>query len=70
MKQRYSLVVRGNEHAWTFDVDALHSHVEDWRADGLEVNEIVNTIPEWLPAALIRSWCFLQDCFRFRNPFA
>jgi hypothetical protein len=69
MKKRYSLQVRGHQHEWCFDVDAKPEHVEDWRADGLEVWELVNTVPVWLPASLVRPWCIVQDIFHFRNPF-
>ena len=33
--------------------------------DGLEVDEVVNTIPTWAPCRL---WCWAQDVFRFRRP--
>ena len=36
----------------------------DWRADGLEIDEIVNVIPEWAVAAgLLRPWVQVQDAW-------
>lgn len=66
MKRHYSITVRGASSEWCFDVYAKPEHVEDWRADGLEVDEVVNTIPEWAPPKL---WCFIQDILTFKMPF-
>ncbi|HMX28714.1 MAG TPA: hypothetical protein PKC13_24220 [Blastocatellia bacterium] len=71
MRKRYSITVRGQFYTWSFAVDAEPAHVEDWRADGLEVNELLNVIPEWaVSLGLTRIWCFAQDLFYLRNPFA
>jgi len=35
--KRYALTVRGSHKTWSFTIDADPVHVEDWRADGLEV---------------------------------
>lgn len=70
MKKRYLLVVRGKQHEWLFKIDAAPEHVVDWRDDGLEVNELVNSIPYWIAGTvLMRPWIFIQDVFHFRNPF-
>lgn len=69
-KKRYSLIVRGERSTWSFDVLAKPEHVEDWRRDGLIVEEVINTIPVWVAdLGLVRAWCFAQDIFFFRNPF-
>lgn len=69
--KRYAIQVRGREHSWSFHVSAKPEHVEDWRADGLEVDEILHSIPEWVVnLGLLRPWCFFEDLFYFRNPFA
>lgn len=69
-KKRYSLVIRGNYKTWSFDILAKPEHVADWRADGFEVDEIVNTIPLWVAElGLARAWVFCQDVFYLRNPF-
>jgi hypothetical protein len=69
-KKRYSLTVRGERSVWSFTIEAEPEHVEDWRRDGLEVDELLNTIPVWVvDLRLTRAWCFAQDIFYFRNPF-
>jgi len=70
LRKRYSLTVRGRHHTWSFTIDAPPEHVADWRADGLEVDELLNTVPEWaVRAGLLRVWVFVQDCFYWRKPF-
>lgn len=67
MKRHYSVVVRGNWKTWSFDVSAEPEHVEQWREDGLEVDEVLNTIPVWVAKmGLTRAWCFLQDLWHLR----
>ena len=44
MKKLYSLEIEGKEKEWSFDIVANPKHVEDWRKDGLVVNEIINTV--------------------------
>lgn len=65
MKKLYSLDVRGNRKKWSFQIWADPKHVEDWRGDGLRIEEIVNTIPEWWVNAgfSVHLWCFFQDLF-------
>jgi len=71
MKTRLSISVKGNNHSWNFNIDADPKYLEEWRADGLEINEICNVIPEWIiNLGLIRIWCFFEDLFYFKNPFA
>lgn len=62
-----SITVRGRSHIWSFNFYGNPKYLEEWRADGLEVDEIVNTIPTWAPPKL---WCFLQDIFNFKNPWS
>lgn len=70
MKQRLSITVRGKQKTWNFHFEGNPKYLHDWRDDGLEIHEVHNTIPDWLPSSFIRAWCFIQDCFYFRNPFA
>jgi len=59
--------VRGKENNWSFNFYGDPKHLEDWRGDGLEVNEIVNTIPEWVvDIGLMGVWMFFQDLFHFK----
>ena len=64
-KRLYALDVRGKKKEWVFPVWVDPKYIEEWRADGLHIDEIVNTIPQWwvdfgLPAKL---WCSIQDFF-------
>jgi len=68
--KKYSVTVTGQTNKWTFSFTGDPEHVEHWRADGLEIDEIVNTIPEAVAdVGLGRVWTFFQDLFNFRNPF-
>ena len=70
-KKHYSLKIRGKSHTYTFDVWVDPRHLERWWADGIEIDEVVNTIPQWaVNVGLMRPWIFVQDLFNFRNPFA
>ena len=71
MKKLYGLEVRGENHTWDFHVIIDPKYLEEWRADGLKIDEICNIIPEWVASlGLVRPWCFLQDIFHFKNPLA
>lgn len=60
--KRYSLKLRGKRGTWIFPIVAKPEHVKDWRADGLEVDEVVNTIPDWVVGlGLTRVWVWMQD---------
>lgn len=52
----YAITIRGRSRAWGFRAEGSASDAEDWRADGLEVCELVNVIPAWLPR-----WVWAQD---------
>ena len=70
MKTRLSISVKGNNHRWSFRIDADPKYLEEWRADGLEIDEVYNSIPEFIVnLGLTRIWCFFEDLFYFRNPF-
>jgi hypothetical protein len=70
MKREMAVTVRGKQHEWSFHFDGDPKYLQEWRDDGIEVYEIYNSIPMWVAdAELTRIWCFVQDCFNFRNPF-
>lgn len=67
MKQLLSIEVRGHEHEWSFNFYGDPKHLDEWRDDGLEVVEIVNTIPSWaVDLGLTKIWFFIQDLFNFK----
>jgi hypothetical protein len=66
MKQTYSITVRGKHHTWGFHVEGEPEHAKDWEADGLEVYQVLNTIPVWVHRlGLTRPWCRAQDLWRW-----
>jgi len=69
-KKLYAVYVKGRERHWSFPVLLDEKHIQEYRDDGLVVDEIVNTIPVWVvDCGLTKLWCFLQDVFNFKNPF-
>lgn len=58
MKKLYSLDIRGKRKEWCFDIWADPKYVEEWRNDGLVLQEILNTVPMWVADfKLTRIWC-------------
>lgn len=69
-KKLMSVEVRGNDRQWGFQFYGDPKYLNEWRADGLEIYEIENTIPTWVvDLGMTRAWCFCQDIFNFKNPF-
>lgn len=44
MKKLMSITVEGNNKRWSFEFEGDDEFLEEWREDGLEVDEIVATI--------------------------
>jgi hypothetical protein len=66
-KKLMSVEVKGKHSRWGFEFYGDPAYLEEWRADGLEVYEIVNTIPVWVVRwGLTLPWCFMQDLFNFK----
>lgn len=67
----HSVIVRGRGHTWCIDTYITKATAQDWRDDGLDVREILNTIPKWwVDAGLsVRLWCFCQDVIHLKNPW-
>lgn len=71
-KKLLTIKVRGKEREWSFTFNGDPKYIDAWRADGLQVSELVNTIPLWvanLGPRAIQLWCIAQDVFNFKNPF-
>lgn len=68
MSQRLlSITVRGRERTYSFTFTGDPAHLEEWRADGLDVCEVVNIIPAWVAdAGLAQPWCAVQDFLNFK----
>lgn len=66
MKQPIQIIVRGKRHTWGFTFEGDPKHLADWRADGLQVYEVCNTIPAWaVDFGLLRLWVAVQDAWRW-----
>ena len=62
MKQLMTLVVRGKTTEYEFTVEGYSEHLEEWRAEGLDINPLVNVIPQLaVELGLLGVWCFFQD---------
>lgn len=69
-KKLLNIHVRGKDRSWSFEFYGDPKYLEEWRADGLQIDEVCNVIPEWIAdLGLVRPWCFLQDIFNFKNPW-
>jgi hypothetical protein len=66
VKQRCSVTIQGKRHKWSFPFDGDPRHLAEWREDGLEVDEIVGSIPEWAARlGLVRPWFAVQAGWRW-----
>jgi hypothetical protein len=67
MKQKLSIEVRGKSgKSYCFDFEGDPKHIEEWRAEGLDVVEICNTSPYWVAElGLLRPWIAIQDFWKF-----
>ncbi len=69
-KKLLHITVRGKGKTWGFEFYGDPRYLDEWRADGLDIVEVVNTVPMWVvDLGLTRAWCFAQDVFSFRNPW-
>lgn len=70
-KKLLYLEIQTTAGLWSFKVLADPKYLDEWRAAGLEMGIIENTIPEWLPVWIPARWfAFAQDLFGFRNPWS
>lgn len=66
IKRLFALRVKGKSHDYYFQVWLDPQFLDEWREEGIELDEIINTIPGWLPSVLVKPWVVLQDIFNFR----
>jgi len=62
MRKRYSIAVHAR---WDVMFRATPEQAADMRADGLVIDEVCNTVPDWMPAPLVRGWCRAQDAWQW-----
>lgn len=66
MINRYSLRL---SRKWTPTILASAEEVEGMRRDGYEIDELLNRVPDRLPACLVRPLCRLQDAWQWLRHF-
>lgn len=65
MKRRMMIEVQGRSGSYVFAFTGDDSNLEEWRADGLEVNVIEHVIPYWVAElGLVKPYAKLQDLWR------
>ena len=66
-----SVTVRGKRSEWVVDCVMRQGQIDAMREDGVSVDEIMYRVPAWaVSIGLTKPWCFAQDVYNFRNPFA
>ena len=69
-KKLYSITVTGDTKTYSFDTYVDPRYIDEYRAEGIDIDEIVNTIPQWVvDIGMLKPWVFMQDIFNFKNPF-
>jgi hypothetical protein len=64
MKKVLGITIQRKTKQWNFETVGDEKHIEEWRADGVQIDEVVNKIPEWIViAGMSRIWCFFQNLF-------
>lgn len=67
MNRNLSITVRGRSGAqYSFTFKADPAYLDEWRADGLEIYELLNTVPVWAQRmGLTHVWCRVQDAWQW-----
>ena len=66
-KRLLSIQVKGQNKIWSFNFIGDPKYLEMWREDGLDIDEVINIIPDWVVfCKLTKPWIFFQDLFNFR----
>lgn len=67
MKRRMCInVTTKTGRVFGFPFEGDPKFLEEWRAEGLDIDEILNTIPECVVACgLKRPWVFAQDAWQW-----
>lgn len=63
MAHRWLVIhVRGRTTEYQFPVWADDKYLDEWRGDGLNIDYLLNTVPQWAQQlGLTKIWCRLQD---------
>ena len=61
-KRKYTILVRGRRETWSFHIQEDPKYLGMWLADGLQIDPLENTIPQWVDTlGLTGLWMKLQD---------
>ena len=64
-KRVFEIGVRGKTKSYSFNFDGDPKYLDEWRAQGLDINPVLNIIPAWaVDMGLLNIWIFFQDTFR------
>lgn len=62
--------MQGDTSLWGVQSDMTQEQIDAMRDDGIDVGIVGNVVPEWIVnVGLMRPYCFIQDCWNFKNPF-
>lgn len=67
MKRPLCVNVRGKDGTvYGFPFDGDPQYLAEWRANGLDIDEVCNTIPVWVVSlGLTWVWCRVQDAWQW-----
>lgn len=66
MKKLVCVKIRGKVKNWWIEWYATDAQIAGMRLDGIEVDEVVNSVPAWVASfGMTRVWCFFQDLINF-----
>ena len=66
MNKLLSITVKGRNNKYSFNFYGDPKYLEEWRKEGLEIDEVINTVPEWVLWWLISFYILIQDLFNFK----
>jgi hypothetical protein len=71
VKRTMSINVRGKSGAtYGFLFSGDPKHLDEWRADGLDIDEVSNTVPVWVARlGATSAWCRVQDVWQWLRLF-
>jgi hypothetical protein len=59
---KMSITVRGKQHEWCFGIETNPKYLAEWRADGLDIDPVLVSIPTWIVnLGLMGLWCWLFE---------
>lgn len=70
MKSTLQIVVKGRTKTYAFNFVGDPKHIPEWQSQGLDIEEVLNTVPEWVVSiGLTKPWCRAQDIWRWLRIF-